>query len=168
MNAEGHRAVAAVSWLGVAPLLGVDRPLTLAGVGMAVAFSEGVTSPDIDNTWAAKKVDALVPGRDPSRHRELAHWWLIPVLAWLVIWRHVDDPQAQVLLWAGVVGWASHLAADAVFGQAGYGTRAGIPVVPLLPWRLALGEKVGGGLETVVTWVAYLAAAWMIAGRPMP
>src|SRR5689334_5875386 len=104
MKGSHHRCVAAATWPAVATPAGLPHWQAVGGILAAVAFSSGVTSPDIDNTPAWKRLDRWIPDEllgdgGPLGHRELTHWWGIPaLLAWL-IWALPLGP-CEPLLWA--------------------------------------------------------------------
>ena len=154
----GHRVVGVATTLAV-PLglarFGVHTPPgeVVAAVVLAVPFSAGRLSPDAD--LPRGKLHRL-------GHRRGVHGWWWPGLAGAaLVWFGLGGIYS---LWGPIIGWSSHLAADAVFGKAGYGTPRGIPVVPFAPWRLGLGLKVAGEfwghapLELVATWIVLAGA----------
>jgi hypothetical protein len=166
MMGTGHRLTAAAGWMATAAHLGLPGWQVAAGIPVAVAFSAGPTSPDVDNTRVWKKLDKWIPDEvlgdgGPLGHRELLHWWGLPAIVAVVL-QAVGGPWYA---WAAVLGWASHLAGDLVFGQAGYGTPQGIPLGPWW-WHLGLGLKCGGLTERALVPVAAAAVVWWAAGTP--
>ena len=134
--------------------------------GRKVYVSVSGFSPDIDQSpwWGllARLIGACTdpehPG--PMRHRGITHWWGIPVAlavasfalpAWFPLWA------AHAL----ILGWASHIWMDWVFGKAHARYVNGRLValyrgrgVPMAPWwgHRGLGFKVGGRLERFTNW----------------
>jgi len=143
---DGHRPAACAAWLGTAPLLGVhDWRILAAGTIVAGATGAGRLSPDADRYPLLAK---LIPGG----HRAVTHWWPVPLLAWWV------STLAGVHGWmvlAVAVAWASHLVADAVFGE--------VPVWPCHGgWvRAGMGLRTGGWVERAVTPILVVAAVWL-------
>jgi membrane-bound metal-dependent hydrolase YbcI (DUF457 family) len=143
---SGHRAAAAAAWLGVAPLLGVhDWRQLAAGVVVAGACGDGKLSPDADQRGVSAK---LIPGG----HRAITHWWPVPLLIW---WGSTHAGLYGWAVLAVAVAWASHVLADAVFGE--------IPVWPKRGgwYRVGLGLKTGGRIERAATPVLAAVAAWL-------
>ena len=163
MMGATHRVLAAGAWLAAAPAVGATGWQAAAGILPAVAFAAGPTSPDLDNTRLAKWVDSVIPGPDPFGHRRLAHWWALPALAGAAVWQ-LPDSLLRVAALAAVIGWASHLAGDLVFGQGGFGTPQGVPLGPWW-WHVGVGVKVGSGAETVTRWALLPAVAWLALGQ---
>jgi hypothetical protein len=131
MMGRSHRLLGALAGASYAAASGQPRSLVAMTALVATATSNGPASPDGDQTgqwWPA--VTAFAPTW-VHRHRGLLHWWGLPVLAWWLV--PLLDPQAQWAAHALIVGWASHIAGDAVFGR-----------VPLAPW----GHNAGFGLDT--------------------
>lgn len=134
MNRDGHLALAGLTTAVVTYQL--DLPLWQR-VGASVVALATASAPDVDNTRWWQEVRQRVPVhvvRRALNHRGLTHWWGVPLGMYL----SQDDP-SWVLLGL-VLGYASHLVADALFGKTG---------VPVLPWgwHLGLRLKMGGGLE---------------------
>lgn len=154
MNAKGHLPVAAAVSATVSWELGWPLWQRLAGLGLTVALA---MTPDIDNTkpWQAfaekfhrfTRLKAL-------NHRRLTHSWMIP--AALI---HADPTWAMIALMSGP---ASHVGADAIFGEGG---------VPLFLWfgRFGLHLPMGGKLEALVALLALgFAAITLVAGPGAP
>jgi hypothetical protein len=170
MHGTQHRIVAAAAWPAVATAFTVPHWQVALGVIPAVAFSAGITSPDVDNARTWKKLDKWIPDEmlgagGPLGHRELVHWWGIPALAALFLWWKDLGP-AEFALWAAVVGWGSHDAMDAPFGQGGYSIRPGIPVLPWGPWRISLGFKSDGIASAILIWPIAGGCWWYTLGHP--
>jgi hypothetical protein len=144
----GHHLAGATSGLAVASLAGWPIPMALTSAAVAAAVAP---LPDVDQrAWWA-------PLREfrPLQHRRLTHWWGLPAIAMSVAW--LLPPAVRWLAVAAIVGWASHLAADWVFGKRGpesTGWRG--PGIPLAPWwgYHGLGVKCGGTVERMVAYPA--------------
>lgn len=151
----------------------------------AVATSRGDTSPDLDQSalWRMNAGRVLPPAL--GKHRGLVHWWGLPVLAWWLFLPHaaatawvvaavgrapvVGSWLARVpgwalpgvdarVVWTGyalVLGWASHIVADAVFGTVAFLPWGGWPRVKIVRWftlpawngQIGFGARTGGLLE---------------------
>jgi hypothetical protein len=131
MMGRSHRLLGALAGASYAVVTGQRGAVVAVAAVVATATSHGPTSPDGDQTgqwWPA------LTGFAPTwvrGHRGLLHWWGLPVLAWLAV--RLLDPQVQWAAHVLIVGWASHIMGDAIFGR-----------VPLLPW----GWRLGAGLDT--------------------
>ncbi|NLD77712.1 MAG: hypothetical protein GX643_13700 [Acidimicrobiales bacterium] len=113
--------------------------------GMAVmalaasATSNGPFSPDMDQTGPWQKLSKstrLVGVRGWFRHRHgLSHWWALPFIAWWGVGLLPPETQwAVITIHALIIGWASHLLGDLIFGE-----------LSLFPWG---GPSWGIGLKT--------------------
>lgn len=169
-----HRRVAPSAWVAAAAFAGVSPGLILAGVGPAIVCA---SLPDIDNTRAAKRIDGIVNdealgGCGPLNHRGLAHWIGLPAFAALWVYGLGDSLLAAdpwrgglilAVLWGAVIGWASHIAADFVFGQAGWGTPRGVPLAPW-GWHVGLGFDADGRLASLAGYAAPAVAVtiWLL------
>lgn len=170
MHGTQHRIVAAATWPAVATVVGAPHWQALLGILPAVAFSAGITSPDMDNTRTWKKLDRFIPDEllgdgGPLGHRELIHWWGLPALVAFFLWK-TDLGPAEFLLWAATVGWASHLASDAPFGRGGYSIRPGIPILPWGALRLCVGFKSDGIASAILIWPICGLLWWFTLGTP--
>jgi hypothetical protein len=167
MNGVHHRVVAASLWPAWATLGHAPHWQVIAGIPVAVAFSAGWTSPDVDDTWLMEKATKWIPGRwdhEIFGHRQTLHWWGWPaLLAYLA--GNADLGVVGWAVWAALLGWTSHIVADAAFGRGGRGVPAGIP---LLPWgaHVGLGFKSDGAAAHVLTWPICLILAWIAVGHP--
>lgn len=150
MNHRHHVLIGASAGLGytVARGLPVWQCLIGAGVGAAVG-----PLPDVDNHRWWKRLDRVLPDEwlghgGPLQHRGLTHWWALPAVAWLAAVRFVPH---WWWVFAAVVGWASHLVGDLLFGEADRYAHRG-PGIPLGPWfgYVGLGLKSGGIGERVL------------------
>lgn len=137
MMGPTHRLFGALSGAAYASYAGYDRPTIALAAVVASASSNGWTSPDLDQTkpWVTLgRASRLVALRGLFQHRYgLTHWWALPVLAWLF---GVDlfPSESRWAAQAIIIGWASHLVGDLIFGR-----------LALLPWG---GPKIGVGLST--------------------
>ena len=141
MMGNTHRAFGALCGAAVATWQGWEPGTVIAAALIATSTSHGWSSPDMDQTSPWVRFNRWTPGAlDPLlAHRRLSHWWGLPVLAWLALMAWVPGP-AQWPFLALLVGWASHLLGDAIFGK-----------VPLMPWGglyAGLGLSTGGFIET--------------------
>ena len=126
--APGHNLAAVNLAVGLATV-----GVVTAGEGVALAAGALVTaagpfSPDCDNRRPLARW---------FRHRGSVHWWGWPVLAAVAMW----GVGAPVAAYGPVLGWWSHIVADALgaLGSvAGLGCRCGVPVGP------GLGSDAGG------------------------
>lgn len=156
MNRNGHLAVAALSAATVSWQL--DQPLWQRALSPVVALATAM-APDVDNTRWWQEIRQHVPVkvvRKALNHRGITHSWLVPVGLWFT-----QDSPAWAFV-ALVVGYASHLVADALFGKTG---------VPLLGWgwhfglRLPMGARLENGATVAAT--AYSALV-VLAGPTAP
>lgn len=140
MMGPTHRLTGGLAGVGFATMAGQPPAMVVMSGIVATAASHGWLSPDVDQTkpWVAIR-KALPPFCDPLlNHRTgLSHWWALVPLAWWGIAHLGPDAQwpATVLL----VGWASHLVGDFLFGS-----------LAVLPWggpTFGLGLATGGALE---------------------
>jgi hypothetical protein len=184
MNGPGHRALGLACFVAAVPIMPLDdwRQAAAAGV-VAVATSSGrLFSPDADQGWLWRLLDKITPDEailddnGPMQHRGVTHFWLWPVLAWLVSllpWT-VDVavgghalPVGSWLPAAVAVGWGSHLLGDLLVGEAGQGRSAGVPLAPWW-WHVGLGLKCGGWGERALAGLALPAGAavawWLVDG----
>lgn len=130
-----HRITGALTGAAYAAALSEDRRLIVIAAIAASATSNGPISPDLDQTRAWR----AIPDWAPSwirRHRGITHWWGLPVLAWATLdsW---CPPEAHWTVRFLLLGWASHILGDFIFGK-----------IPLLPW----GAYAGAGLKTGGFW----------------
>jgi hypothetical protein len=131
-----HRLAGALAGAGYATLTG-QRPSVVAMTALvATATSNGPASPDGDQTDTWRAATRALPSW-ARRHRGITHWWGIPALAWAAVPQL--DPLVQWAAYALIVGWASHIAGDAIFGR--------IPIDPTGRWQAGLGLDTGGILE---------------------
>lgn len=143
MNALGHRQAGYLCGISAGILLNY-LPFECILVGaIATITSGGKTSPDLDQT---DMYNLLLP-KAWKGHRKLTHWWGWPAFIWfgiLIYWQQ-NHPDAWwfSILWILTLGWSSHLLIDFIFGDAGYGRGAGIPLSPLGNHRGLLGKKNG-------------------------
>ena len=121
-------------------LAGQDLGMTFASGVIATATAHGKGSPDMDQSPLWVKVRQALPDScdQVMNHRELTHWWGLPVLAAALI--PTLAPSTQWPMWALLVGWVSHLLGDLLFGE--------LPVWPGGKQHVGLGLDTGGFLET--------------------
>jgi hypothetical protein len=170
MNGTAHRFFAVAVQVASGTSLNEPWWQVVAGIPFAVAFSAGPTSPDLDDTRTWKKLDRWIPDEwlgdgGPMQHRGLLHWWGLPAVVGLLISLFAAETPITWAAWAVVVGWASHIVADAVFGQRGYGTQRG---VPLLPWwsHIGCGFKSNGYVQHLVILPVSAGIIWWALGTP--
>ena len=131
MLAAGHQVVAANAALALATL-GLVTPAEAVGLTAgALITAAGPFSPDADNR---------PPLGGFMRHRGALHWWGWPVLAALTL----AAVGAPVLAYGPVIGWWSHVAADALVGRGGQSIPRGVPLWPWGRTRVGTGWRVTG------------------------
>jgi membrane-bound metal-dependent hydrolase YbcI (DUF457 family) len=146
MMAPSHRLFAATSYAALAVVTRQPLPAVLIGSLVATATAAGATSPDVDLTrpmiLAGKALGPL--GFLVAHRRGLTHCWVVVA----VLWRWWLPTLDSTLGWAAIallIGWASHIVGDAIFGK-----------VPLL-WpggpMVGLGLKTDGWLEHGPRWL---------------
>lgn len=140
-----HLLFAANAWAGYA--LWTHQPIGQLALGavVATAVSDGVLSPDMDQRKPFEVARTVLgpAGRLLAHRRGITHWWVLPVAAWLW-WLPLLDPATRWAATALIVGWASHIVGDAVFGR-----------IPLLPgWgpMYGVGVHTGGWVEKGGQW----------------
>jgi membrane-bound metal-dependent hydrolase YbcI (DUF457 family) len=140
MMGRSHVVAGVAGWALVVPLLGFHGWPVVVGAVVAGSCAHGRLSPDCDRY---PLLGRLVPGG----HRGLTHWWPVPITG---LWAASFAGPYRWLAVAVVVGWASHILGDAVFGR--------VPLWPRLRrrgrsrWFVGgVGLKTGGMLER---WVA--------------
>jgi hypothetical protein len=171
VNRVDHRLTGSAAGLAVAAAAGVDSRWALAASLTAVVTSGGRFSPDADQyrswgfwapLWRAFARLVVIAGMlvgaktwgwkathsgDPAQHRGITHWWGVP-LVWTVLaslggW--VWPSPWWLLAWAGIAGWASHLAGDALFGRRVWGDDGhGIPLAPWWRYWSPVPQRVRG------------------------
>lgn len=164
MLGPSHLLFGAATYTAVGVLY-QHAPLTqvIIGAVAATATSSGVLSPDMDQRapfeWART---ILGPASKLLAHRRgITHWWAIPVIAW-VWWLPTIIPSAQWAATALIIGWASHIIGDGIFGR-----------IPLLPgWgpMYGLSIRTGQWVEEGPSWcpvsplrtVLVVALAWLL------
>ena len=170
MNGNAHRLFGAASWVTVSATMGLPGWQTAAGVIPAVAFSAGPTSPDIDNTRTWKRLDRWIPDEllgdgGPLGHRQFLHWIGLPIIGAWVVWHFAAGTPLTWAAYAAIVGWASHIVSDAVYGQGGYGTAQGVPLGPWF-WHFGLGFKSDGLAQHLTILPISLGMVWVALGHP--
>ncbi len=133
--------------------------------------SAGALSPDVDQGKAWRTMNRWLPDElfgwgGPLKHRGITHWPGLPLAAAYGLHGAPLWPWLAPFLWALVIGWASHLVLDFVWGRA-FGHRG--KGVPLLGWTgyVGLGLDAGGvsewffrlGMGLAAVWVAWQAVA---------
>jgi hypothetical protein len=165
-----HRLFAAGIAMGAALLAGYPL-LAVPGGALAALTAAGRSSPDADQSRGWREFDDAVPdewlgGGGPLQHRGIMHWWGLPATAQWALWPLVQrmpaplHPLAGLPLAALLIGWWSHLLGDFLFGRAGYGRAAGIPLGPW-HWHIGLGLDVGGRLEILVRVGLLVGCSWL-------
>ena len=157
MDGSTHRLLGASAGLAFSTAIGAPAWQAVASAVIATATSAGWTSPDADQSWLRWL---------PGGHRGLSHWWGLPLLAAAAV-VSVVPPDVAWVGWALVLGWASHLLGDFVFGVRPAG-------IPLLPWwgHVGLQFDSGGSLERVLRWAWPALLVWQVwvyrGGQPWP
>lgn len=136
MIGRTHRALGALCGAAVAAHDGQTWAMVAMTALVASATASGPTSPDLDQTATWRTLTRPLPAAI-RRHRGLTHWWVLPVAAWLLVATQLPA-DAHWPAYALIVGWASHLLGDAIFGR--------LPVLPGL--QAGLGLKTDGFLES--------------------
>ena len=140
MLGPSHRILGALAGALYGSTAGMGWRATAVAAVVATAVSNGPTSPDMDQTDGWQSVARMTgPLSRVFAHRHVTHWFGWPVLAWWQVTAHLP-PIARWAAYALIVGWASHLVGDFVFGK-----------LPLLPWGgpwVGLGLDTGGVIET--------------------
>lgn len=146
MLGASHKLTAVAGYVAYSTWL-EQQPVTTVAVGalVATAASAGWSSPDMDQTkpfiWVGRVLGPA--GKLVSHRRGVTHWWAIPVIMW---WLGLPTlhPEARWAATALLIGWASHIAGDAIFGR--------IPVTP--GWGPMIGArlKTSGVLEEGPKW----------------
>jgi len=174
MMGTTHRLTGVCAGLAYAQVAHLG-PLELFGsMVLAAGTAAGRTSPDLDQRWAWRFVDGVLPDEalghgGPMRHRGLAHWWGLPLAAALTLPALVR-PELRWVVWALIVGWCSHLIGDFVFGKPSVMQARG-PGIPVAPWwgHLGLGLDTGGRLERCTQWILlpalFAVQVWVLARR---
>lgn len=137
MLGPSHLLFGATTYVAYSTLY-AHQPLTQVVIGavVATAVSDGVLSPDMDQrALFTATQEALGPASRPIGHRQVTHLWWLPVLAW---WRWLPtlDSDTRWAATALLIGWASHILGDFVFGGRkkvplllpGWGPRVGLPL----------------------------------------
>ncbi|GLY33046.1 metal-dependent hydrolase [Kineosporia sp. NBRC 101731] len=145
MDGSTHRLFAASVSIATSTATGAPLWQAAASAVIGTASAAGWTSPDADQSWLH-----WVPGG----HRGLTHWWGIPALLSVAVLVFVP-PEAAWALWALILGWASHLLADFIFGERP-------PGIPMAPWwsYAGLGLNSGGGVEKWLRWGLPMFITW--------
>jgi hypothetical protein len=184
MDGHSHRVVGAAVALAALPILTHHHglPGVTVACAVAVATSSGrALSPDADQGWLWHLIDRVLPDEailndnGPMQHRGITHWWLWPVLAWLLSLAPLDvtiagagQPvtlSASPALAGVALGWGSHVLADFLVGARGNGRGPGVPLAPWW-WWVGTGAKCDGVTEWAVTLTAVPAAGWWVLGHP--
>lgn len=169
-----HRLTGAAFGLGYGMVAGLDPVPAFISGGIAFLVAGGALSPDVDQRWAWRIADDLLPDelldRDryaregkrwspssggPMQHRGITHWWGVYVvlaalwgLAVLITWVGGGPLWWWWIPGAVISGWVSHLFGDFLFGQPDPVTGRG-GGIPLYPWWGHVGVEwdAGGALE---------------------
>ena len=170
METKHHRPVGVALALGMAHIHHIPPLGVAVTVATAAVAAGGWTSPDLDNSGWWKRLDRWLPdewlgGGGPLAHRGLLHSWMIPAVVWVAA-LHLSGVSGWLVL--GVAyGWASHVAADGIFGHGGYGHGKGIPLVL---WFCHVGGwfRADGWPERCAGRLAYVAALWFAVSLAIP
>lgn len=168
MLGASHRLTAVATYTAYSTWA-APQPLTttILGALIATATSAGWGSPDIDQTKPFTLAGrALGPaGKLVAHRRGITHWWAIPVALWWWWLPTLIDPRPTWAATALLIGWASHIAGDGIFGRIpvipGYGPMVGLRLdtggffeeghptwMPISPLRT--------GLIAATTWMLYV------------
>lgn len=133
-----HRLFGALCGATYASTTGQDFPTIVAVSIVATATSHGWSSPDLDQTEPWTTARKFLPGiREVMHHRGITHWWGLIPAAWMGVHAFIPAGDRWVFV-ALLIGWASHILGDAIFGK-----------IPVFPWG---GRHVGIGLDTGGVW----------------
>lgn len=150
-----HRLAGAAAGAGYATFVGAPYVVVVATALIATVSAGGPLSPDLDQSrwWRS------IPHWRGMKHRGVMHWFGWPVLAW--VFGVPALPASLTVVGAALtIGWASHIAADLLFGR-----------VPLTPWGAApFGLKLdtGGLVETLFVRLALIVTLlWFLCWRPL-
>lgn len=166
MNTGTHHLCGFVAGLAAAAVLPLPLAQAVGLVAVSTVVSGGALSPDMDQRKWWRLLDKIVPDEwlgngGPLQHRGITHWWGIPVAGVVLAVFTVGFPWWA---WALTVGWASHIAGDAVFGAKSPGRGPG---VPLGPWwgHHGAGFHSGGRGEIFVgrPVLVFLAVGFLLA-----
>lgn len=140
--------------LTVATATGLPIPQAAVLTGAAFATS---TLPDIDQAKTWGLLDKVIPDEvlghgGPLDHRGLTHWWAIPLIAYLAASGLTGT--LSVAAHGLILGYASHLALDSLWG------RPGIPVAPWW-WYVGLSFRNDSVSAVIATAVFLVASAWL-------
>lgn len=144
MMGPTHRLFGAACGASAAVVAGEPQVMVLMSGLVASATAHGWSSPDVDQTgpWVAVRRALPGVGRWMGHRTGVTHWWVVPVALWLLV--EVFAPaQATWPARALIIGWASHLVGDAIFGR--------IPLWPAGP-MIGLGFRTDGFLESGKLW----------------
>jgi hypothetical protein len=142
MMGPQHRLFGGLCGAAVATYQGASFTMIAMTAMVATASAHGWSSPDVDQTGPWRRVARVLPGPlgRAMKHRGISHWPGWVALAWFGISQ--APAEAQWPLTALLIGWASHIVGDVLFGT-----------VPLMPWGsmyVGVGLDTGGFLETRV------------------
>lgn len=156
MMGPQHRLLGAFAGAGVASAAGLPWSMVaLTGI-VATTTAHGAASPDMDQTGTWRALTRWAPAA-LRKHRGLTHWWALPAAAWWAVGHHLPAA-AHWPAYALLIGWASHLLGDALFGR--------IELWPGGP-DFGLGLDTDGWLERHVARAAILAGlAWVLWTTP--
>jgi hypothetical protein len=155
MMGPQHRIFGGLCGAGVATYQGGTFTIIAMTAIVATASAHGWSSPDVDQTTPWRNFARALPGPlgRAMKHRGITHWPGWVVLAWFGI--QSMPGETQWALTALLIGWASHIVGDVVFGK--------IPVTPWGSGLIGMGLDTGGLLETkVVRFAMVLALAYLI------
>lgn len=145
MMGPQHRILGGLAGAVVATIQGGTFTTVAMTAIVATCVAHGWSSPDVDQTDPWRAVARALPGPlgRAMRHRGITHWPGWVVLAWWGI--QSMPPDTQWALTALLIGWASHIFGDFVFGVGG-----GVPMLPWAAGYVGLPFKTGGFLEKQV------------------
>jgi len=169
LTRSGHHLFGVLTGLGFSVLVGATPLGAVTATAAAGAIAGGSLSPDMDQHRWWRLLDRFLPDEwlgagGPLQHRGISHWWGLPLAALLGLQALPVHGLWRLALLGALVGWASHLLGDFVFGKASHWDHRG-PGVPLLPWwgHVGLGLDSDGMLERAARWMLSVAVVSALA-----
>ena len=144
MMGPGHRVFGALAGATYAHLSGEEFAVVGLVAIAASASSHGWSSPDVDQTKPWTMLARILPAGWLAHRTGLSHWWGWPALAWLLLLPRAPE-DVHMLAAALLIGWSSHILADAIFG----GKVGGVSLLPAGGPRIGLPFQTGEMFEDI-------------------